>query len=306
MSIFLFFFPITLSLSIHLPSSRLLYFSHTSRLCLLSVGENVAVHFSGVEGLTSDSTYQFAAAFAGFTLYTESGKVTDYVPLDADTIVPIPSGIFNMSYNFDLDSTVLAGEYSLSLQLNNAQGEELACFEFDAEVSHKQEPKQALKATVEEDTALELEYFSAHHELSNLKGMQKTWTSGFNKNFKSSSLADVASLCGAFIEREKEVRLPEATHLSAIKADELPQNFDAREAFPECNGVIGHVRDQSNCGSCWAFASVEAFNDRLCVATNGDFQQLLSTQHITSCCGFLGCFSFGCNGEQPTNAWKYF
>ncbi|CAN0294021.1 unnamed protein product, partial [Ectocarpus fasciculatus] len=40
-------------------------------------------------------------------------------------------------------------------------------------------------------------------------------------------------------------------------SDDIPVNFDAREAFPECASVIGRVRDQSDCGSCWAFASTE-------------------------------------------------
>lgn len=39
--------------------------------------------------------------------------------------------------------------------------------------------------------------------------------------------------------------------------NDIPANFDGREAFPECASVIGRVRDQSDCGSCWAFASTE-------------------------------------------------
>ena len=52
-------------------------------------------------------------------------------------------------------------------------------------------------------------------------------------------------------------------------ADDIPASFDAREAFPECASIIGRVRDQSDCGSCWAFASTESFNDRRCIAGIG-------------------------------------
>jgi len=32
----------------------------------------------------------------------------------------------------------------------------------------------------------------------------------------------------------------------------LPENFDARERWPECSSLLSSIKDQSNCGSCWA------------------------------------------------------
>jgi cathepsin B len=86
----------------------------------------------------------------------------------------------------------------------------------------------------------------------------------------------------------------------------VPATFDAREAWPACQSVIGHVRDQANCGSCWAHGTTEAFNDRLCIKTNGTFKTLLSTADTTGCCGFLSCFSMGCNGGQVGLPWGWF
>jgi len=34
--------------------------------------------------------------------------------------------------------------------------------------------------------------------------------------------------------------------------------------------VIGDIRDQSNCGCCWAFAGASAASDRMCIATKGE------------------------------------
>ena len=47
----------------------------------------------------------------------------------------------------------------------------------------------------------------------------------------------------------------------AVLGDEepalLPESFDAREEWPECAAIIGAVRNQGDCGSCWAFGAVE-------------------------------------------------
>jgi len=72
----------------------------------------------------------------------------------------------------------------------------------------------------------------------------------------------------------------------------LPDAFDAREEFPRCKRLLGTVRDQGKCGSCWAVAATEVMNDRLCVATRGEKTQELSPQYP------LSCYSSGdrCNG----------
>ena len=84
---------------------------------------------------------------------------------------------------------------------------------------------------------------------------------------------------------------------------EVPVAFDSRTAWPACK-MIGHIRDQSTCGSCWAFGGVEAMSDRVCIASNGTVQVELSTEDMLSCCGFT-CGS-GCNGGYPSSAWRFF
>ena len=70
--------------------------------------------------------------------------------------------------------------------------------------------------------------------------------------------------------------------------------------WPKCT-VIAKIRDQSACGSCWAFGSTETFEDRRCAATGTDTE--FSTEDTASCCsGFLCGMSQGCNGGQPSSA----
>ncbi|VDM67224.1 unnamed protein product [Strongylus vulgaris] len=50
--------------------------------------------------------------------------------------------------------------------------------------------------------------------------------------------------------------------------EEIPESFDAREKWPECTSIYT-IRDQANCGSCWAVSAASAMSDRLCIATRG-------------------------------------
>ncbi|XP_050426774.1 cathepsin B-like [Adelges cooleyi] len=82
----------------------------------------------------------------------------------------------------------------------------------------------------------------------------------------------------------------------------IPRKFDARKKWRHCH-TIGQVRNQGNCGSDWALSTTSAFSDRLCIATDGKFNQLLSAEQLTFCCHLCG---FGCYGGWPIIAWMYF
>ena len=45
--------------------------------------------------------------------------------------------------------------------------------------------------------------------------------------------------------------MPVELERTAFKDQTIPENFDARTGFPQCAAIIGHVRDQSNCGTFW-------------------------------------------------------
>lgn len=78
------------------------------------------------------------------------------------------------------------------------------------------------------------------------------------------------------------------------------RSFSRSISRPKCAKVISDIRDQSNCGCCWAFSSAEAASDRLCIATNGSIQLPLSAQELCFCANNDGC------GEGfPENAWAY-
>ena len=111
----------------------------------------------------------------------------------------------------------------------------------------------------------------------------------------TASLKELKSIMGTIVDEAWTITLPER-HTYATTDFTAPATFDARTQWPECESVINHVRDQSNCGSCWAHGTTEALNDRACIASKGAITKLYSVADTTACCNFVHCQSMGCNG----------
>ncbi|CAB04322.3 Peptidase C1A papain C-terminal domain-containing protein [Caenorhabditis elegans] len=84
--------------------------------------------------------------------------------------------------------------------------------------------------------------------------------------------------------------------------DATPLNFDARTRWPQCKSMK-LIREQSNCGSCWAFSTAEVISDRTCIASNGTQQPIISPTDLLTCCG-MSCGE-GCDGGFPYRAFQW-
>jgi cathepsin B len=132
-----------------------------------------------------------------------------------------------------------------------------------------------------------------------------SWEAGHNPHFHGWTTRRVKNLMGSWLSDEAvaETRKTEKDFPAELLAD-MPEAFDWREKLGDKCPSIAEVRDQSDCGSCWAFGSVEAMTDRICIQSGGKVNHHLSAQDLTSCCG-LSCGN-GCNGGIPAGAWNYF
>lgn len=68
-------------------------------------------------------------------------------------------------------------------------------------------------------------------------------------------------------------------------------------------GVVNSVRDQGQCGSCWAFATT-ANAESVWAISSGKLLDL-SEEFLVDCATGIGYFNMGCNGGQPDSALKY-
>jgi cathepsin B len=135
--------------------------------------------------------------------------------------------------------------------------------------------------------------------ISQINAAQSTWIAGPSK-FSSWSKSSIKRLMGVLPDHFQQIK-----HLDPLKHEvpkDLPDNFDAREQWPNCPS-IKEVRDQGSCGSCWAFGAVEAMSDRICIASSGSKIVHISAEDLLACCTLCGA---GCNGGYPVAAWNHY
>nr|ACN40436.1 unknown [Picea sitchensis] len=125
------------------------------------------------------------------------------------------------------------------------------------------------------------------------------WKAGMNSRFSNHTVGQFKRLLGVLpTPRNFLENVPVITYPKGIN---LPKQFDAREAWPQCTSVQT-ILDQGHCGSCWAFGAVEALSDRFCI--HHKVNVTLSENDLVACCGFM-CGD-GCDGGYPISAWQYF
>ncbi|XP_014244675.1 cathepsin B-like [Cimex lectularius] len=142
-----------------------------------------------------------------------------------------------------------------------------------------------------------IELYNAENIIENVNSANRSWTAGHNFP-KKVYLSYIKNMLGATFETNGLIYTKERLNISSSK---IPEHFDAREKWQNCRS-IGHIRDQGNCGSCWAVSAASVLSDRFCIATKGKMNHPLSSADLLSCCSFCGN---GCNGGNPLKAWQY-
>eukprot|EP00768_Dysnectes_brevis_P007229 gnl/Dysnectes_brevis/602_a666_3810.p1 GENE.gnl/Dysnectes_brevis/602_a666_3810~~gnl/Dysnectes_brevis/602_a666_3810.p1 ORF type:complete len:429 (+),score=131.28 gnl/Dysnectes_brevis/602_a666_3810:55-1341(+) len=78
-----------------------------------------------------------------------------------------------------------------------------------------------------------------------------------------------------------------------------PTSFDWRDI--DGQDYVGDIRDQLNCGSCFAFGTVRSMESRIRVASDNEYQVFLSPQDVVSC----SSYSEACDGGFAIEVGRY-
>jgi len=133
-------------------------------------------------------------------------------------------------------------------------------------------------------------------EIAELNSMDLPWQAGRNPRFEGVTMSQARRMMGTIIKSSNKNVTKGSTSAEAI-----PKHFDSRDHWAHCHS-IGHILNQGDCGSCWAFGAAESLSDRLCIRSGGKIKVELSPQDLVSC-DDVG--NHGCDGGVPQLAWEY-
>jgi len=141
--------------------------------------------------------------------------------------------------------------------------------------------------------ALGIEYAIDHAYVDYLKAHVSWEVADYEENiFRGWTINEIKQLL--IPEEMMNMEIPSEPYI--ITDDSEPKESDWRKNGGSC---IHGIRDQGNCGSCWAFAVADMVNDRCCMEVKDyDF---LSPQELVSC----DRSNNGCNGGIRDYAINY-
>jgi len=244
--------------------------------------------------------YAFAAALAAFA---NAGKVHDFFA-ETNLICNLCKDVMGhaMDNNDDAIDEIYQLFPKLQERINAFQGSnELIDFsQPEATCVNMElcEGRESIEHLLLEERPLDL---SAHVEFVN-SNPKSSWKATLPSRFQGMSRKEIKRMMGTVVDPDWVVRAPEV--MQATNAT-IPTDFNAANNWPDCASLITWSRDQSNCGSCWAHGTTEAFNDRWCIATGGQLQKF-SVADTAGCCDGTKCLSYDCNGGQVATPWRWF
>ena len=130
-------------------------------------------------------------------------------------------------------------------------------------------------------------------EIAKLNSANSRATFGHNA-FSDWTRQEYMSMLGLRYEETPELYINKDTNVESTSGDSVD--------WRDVSGVVTPVKDQGQCGSCWAFSATEAVESAYVIA--GNDQVIMSPQELVDCSkGLLS--NHGCNGGMYYHGWKW-
>jgi len=103
--------------------------------------------------------------------------------------------------------------------------------------------------------------------------------------------------------QEKYLMQPRSADIQIKREDVLPSKVDAVPAYFDWRdkGAVTAVKNQEQCGSCWAFSVTENIESMWILDGKANTSLALSPQQIVDC----DTNDYGCEGGDPPTAYEY-
>ena len=149
------------------------------------------------------------------------------------------------------------------------------------------------KISVSRKLDLEREYVENEEFVSKINGVQSLWRATHYPQMRGQTLGDLLRRAGGLPGARPRPPTAPVSEEVRLAARYLPDSFDWRDR--DGANFVSHIRNQEQCGSCYAFASMAMMESRLRILTNNSLQVVLSPQDVVGC----SQYSQGCEGGFP-------
>lgn len=134
-----------------------------------------------------------------------------------------------------------------------------------------------------------------------------TWKAAIHPGIRYDNKQALQAMCGTKIDvqllqaQETKSTQTKPVNSGSRRLQAIPSFYDLRQTYPQCSS-ISLIRNQSNCGSCWAVSAAAALSDLFCISSvkTGKFRERsFSAQDMLECCSRTTCGTGpnqGCNG----------
>ncbi|KAI1705031.1 papain family cysteine protease domain-containing protein [Ditylenchus destructor] len=95
------------------------------------------------------------------------------------------------------------------------------------------------------------------------------WRAEFNERFALLELEHKKRMAGTISRKSRDDTKNSTPSVNSQQPNAhfgVPSIFDSRTKWSQCAPFMNNIRDQSNCGDCWAVSSGSVLTDRRCIA----------------------------------------